>query len=118
MIHPPHLQIISKSRIAIEGFECELKVMTMNCAKSLKLLSDYHDGSLNVIEAARVRMHLMICPSCRRIFHDLELIIAAAAELRDKSPGACPDGSAGWRRFESAALKSAGSMGNRRWLRR
>jgi predicted anti-sigma-YlaC factor YlaD len=64
----------------------------MNCAKSLKLLSEYHDGSLNIIEAARVRMHLMICHSCRGIFHDLELIIAAAAELRDKSPGASPDG--------------------------
>jgi predicted anti-sigma-YlaC factor YlaD len=74
----------------------------MNCAKSLKLLSDYHDGSLNIIEAARVRMHLMICPSCREISHDLGLIIAAAAELRDKSPDACPDGKVGWRRFESA----------------
>ncbi|MGH9753385.1 MAG: anti-sigma factor family protein [Blastocatellia bacterium] len=76
----------------------------MNCAKCLKLLSDYHDGSLNVMEVTRVRMHLMICPSCRRIFHDLELIVATAIELRDKSPGACPDGKAGWRRFESAVL--------------
>ena len=90
----------------------------MNCAKSLKLLSEYHDGSLNVIEAARVRMHMMICPSCRGIFHDLELIVSAAAELRDKSPAACPDDMAGWRRFESAALKSAGPAGNRRWLGR
>jgi predicted anti-sigma-YlaC factor YlaD len=77
----------------------------MNCAKSLKLLSEYHDGSLNVIEAVRVRMHLMICPSCRGIFHDLELIIDAAAELRDKSPGGCPDDRAGWRRVESDAWR-------------
>jgi predicted anti-sigma-YlaC factor YlaD len=77
----------------------------MNCAKSLKLLSDYHDGSLNVIEAVRVRMHLMICPSCRGIFHDLELIINAAAELRDKSPSGCPDDRAGWRRVESDAWR-------------
>lgn len=88
----------------------------MNCAKSLKLLSDYHDGSLNVIEAVLVRMHLMTCHSCRRIFHDLEQIVFAAAELRDKSPGACADDMAGWLRFESAELKSSDSTG--RWLRR
>jgi predicted anti-sigma-YlaC factor YlaD len=75
----------------------------MNCAKSLKLLSEYHDGSLNVKEAVRVRMHLMICPSCRGIFHDLEQIISTAAELRDKSFSVCPDDNAGWRRIESNA---------------
>jgi len=90
----------------------------MNCAKSLKLLSEYYDESLNIIEAVRVRMHLMICPSCRGIFHDLELIVSAAAELRDKSPGACPDDKAGWRRFELAALNSTAPARNRRWLRR
>jgi predicted anti-sigma-YlaC factor YlaD len=77
----------------------------MNCAKSLKLLSEYHDGSLNVIEAVRVRTHLMKCSSCRGIFHDLEQIISTAAELRDKSPAACPDGKAGWRRFETDAWR-------------
>jgi len=90
----------------------------MNCAKSLKLLSEFHDGSLNVIEAVRVRMHLMTCPSCREIFHDLELIVSAAAELRDKNPVACPDDKAGWRRFELAALNPTDPVGNRRWLRR
>jgi predicted anti-sigma-YlaC factor YlaD len=88
----------------------------MNCVKSLKLLSEYHDGSLNIIGAARVRMHLMICPSCRGIFHDLEQIIAAAAELRNNSSGACPDDKVGWRRFESTALKLTDSAGNRRWF--
>ena len=88
----------------------------MNCAKSLKLLSEYHDGSLNVIEAVRVRMHLMICPSCRGIFHDLEMIVSTAAELRDKSSVACPDDNAGWLQFESAALNSTNLAGNRRWL--
>ena len=90
----------------------------MNCAKSLKLLSEYHDGSLNVIEAVRVRIHLMICLLCREIFHDLEMIVSAAAELRDNSHGVCPDDKAGWRRFESAALNSAAPTGNTRWLRR
>jgi predicted anti-sigma-YlaC factor YlaD len=90
----------------------------MRCAKNVKLLSDYHDGSLNMIETARVRMHLMMCLSCRAISDDLELIIAAAADLRGKSHGACPDGKVSWRRFESAALKSTDSAGGRQWLRR
>jgi predicted anti-sigma-YlaC factor YlaD len=77
----------------------------MNCVKSLKLLSEYHDRSLNVIEAVRVRMHLMKCPACRGILHDLDQIISVAAELRDKSPAACPDDKAGWRRFESDAWR-------------
>jgi uncharacterized protein YbaR (Trm112 family) len=63
-------------------------------------------------------MHLMICPSCRGIFHDLELIVSTAAELRDKGPVTCPDDKAGWRRFESATLNSADLAVNRRWLRR
>jgi len=90
----------------------------MKCTKNVKLLSDYHDGSLNMIETARVRMHLMICLSCREISHDLELIIAAAAELRNKSHITCPDERVGWRRFESVALKSTDSAGDRPWLRR
>jgi predicted anti-sigma-YlaC factor YlaD len=90
----------------------------MKCAKNVKLLSDYHDRSLNLIETARVRMHLMICLSCREISHDLELIINAAAELRDKSPVTCPDGKVSWRRFASAALKTTESAGDRQWMRR
>jgi hypothetical protein len=77
----------------------------MNCAKSLKLLSEYHDGLLNVLEAVRMRMHLMKCAACRGIFHDLELIVSVAAELRDKSPGGCLDDKAGWRRVESDAWR-------------
>ena len=90
----------------------------MKCAKNVTLLSDYHDKSLNMIETARVRMHLMICLSCREIAHDLGLIIAAAAELRNKSHVTYPDEKAGWRRFESVALKSTDSAGDRSWLRR
>jgi len=90
----------------------------MKCTKNLKLLSDYHDGSLNMIETARVRMHLMICLSCREISHDLELIITAAAELRDKSHVTCPDGKVSWRRFTSAALNPTDPAGDRRWMRR
>jgi len=90
----------------------------MNCTKNVILLSDFHDGLLNDIETAQVRTHLMICLSCREISHDLELIIASAAKLRDESDVTCPDEQVSWQRFESVALKSTDSAGGQQWLRR
>jgi len=90
----------------------------MNCAKNVILLSDFHDGLLNVIETARVRAHLMMCRSCREVSRDLELIISAAAELRDESYVTGPNEKVSWQRFESAALKSIGFAGGQQWLRR
>ena len=82
------------------------------------LLSDFHDRSLSMIETARVRMHLMICVSCRGISHDLEQIISAAAELKEKGHITFPDQKAGWQRFESVALNSNDSKSDRQWLSR
>lgn len=90
----------------------------MNCTKSVVLLSDFHDGLLNDMETAQVRTHLLICRSCREISHDLELIIAAAAELRDEGSVTCPNEKVSWQRFESVALKSTESAGGQQWLRR
>ena len=90
----------------------------MNCAKSIRLLSDFHDGSLNVIETAKVWMHLMACLSCREIFRDLDLIVTAAAELRDKDCVTYPNEKVSWRRLELAALNSTDFAGGQQWLRR
>jgi len=90
----------------------------MNCTKNLILLSDFHDGLLNGKETARVRTHLTICASCREISHDLELIIAAAAELRDEGSVTCPNENVSWQRFASVALKGAEAAGGQQWLRR
>ena len=89
----------------------------MNCTKSRTLLSDFHDGLLNNIETAQVQTHLMLCLSCREVFHDLELIISAAAELRDENSVTCPNEKAGWQRLQSAALNSTDSAGGQQWAR-
>jgi predicted anti-sigma-YlaC factor YlaD len=90
----------------------------MNCAKNTTLLSDFHDGLLSDIDSARVRTHLMLCRSCREVFHDLELIISTAAELRDENSVTYPQEKAGWQRFQSAALNFVDPAGSQQWLRR
>ncbi|MGH9766237.1 MAG: anti-sigma factor family protein [Blastocatellia bacterium] len=90
----------------------------MNCTNYRRLLSDFHDGLLKDVETSQVRTHLMICLPCREIFHDLELIVTAAAELYDETCVTCPDETASWKQFELAALNSAGVAGSQQWLRR
>lgn len=89
----------------------------MNCTKSITLLSDFHDGLLNTIETAQVRAHLMFCLSCREVFHDLELIVSAAAELRDDNCVTCPSEKTGWQQLRTAALNCPDSAGGQQWLR-
>ncbi|MGE0128277.1 MAG: anti-sigma factor [Blastocatellales bacterium] len=89
----------------------------MNCTRNLTLLSDFHDGLLDNIETAQVRTHLMLCLSCREVFHDLELIVSAAAELRDENCGACPSEKVSWQQVQTAALNSPDSAGGQQWLR-
>ena len=81
--------------------------MMKNCAKNVILLSDYHDRTLNVIKTAQVRMHLMLCLSCRVIFQDLEQIVVAAAELRDRFHFKCPDQKVSWRRIRPTIFRSS-----------
>lgn len=76
----------------------------MKCAKNLTLLSDFHDGLLSGAEAASVRTHLMLCLSCREIFHDLELIVSAAAELRDEDHVTCHNEKVSWQQIRATAL--------------
>jgi len=90
----------------------------MICTQNITLLSDFHDGLLSEIETAQIRTHLTMCPSCRAISQDLEQIITAAAELRDKDCATGPNEKASWRQFELAALNSPDVRGGQQWLRR
>jgi len=89
----------------------------MNCAKNLTLLSDFHDGLLNNVETAQVQTHLMLCLSCREVFHDLELIVSAAAELRDENCVTCPSEKVSWQQIQTTALNFPDSAGGQQWLR-
>ena len=76
----------------------------MDCAKSLELLSDFHDGALDEARQAKVSTHLATCSPCTGVFSDLDTIILAATALRGDQVIAFPDENLIWQRM---------SIGNR-----
>jgi predicted anti-sigma-YlaC factor YlaD len=76
----------------------------MDCAKSLELLSEFHDGALDEAWQAQVRTHLATCRPCAGVFRDLDTIVLAATALRSDQEMAFPDEQAIWQRM---------SIGNR-----
>jgi predicted anti-sigma-YlaC factor YlaD len=71
----------------------------MDCAKSLALLSEFHDGALDEEKRALVRTHLALCPPCAGVFKDLDTIVAAALVLRDEKEISFPDENLLWQRM-------------------
>lgn len=71
----------------------------MECAKSLELLSDLHDGMLEEALQVEVRIHLAECHPCAGVFRDLDTIVLAATSLRTNSELAFPDERAIWQRM-------------------
>ena len=71
----------------------------MECAKSLELLSDLHDGMLEEALQAEVRIHLAGCNPCAGVFRDLDTIVLAATTLRTNSELAFPDERVIWQRM-------------------
>ena len=71
----------------------------MDCSKSLELLSDYRAGALEEAELLLVRTHLDGCTDCDGVFKDLELILQAAASMRNANGFAYPDEEAVWQRL-------------------
>lgn len=71
----------------------------MDCSKSLELLSDYRAGTLEESEITLVRTHLSGCQDCDGVFKDLELILQAAASLRNSNGFSYPDENIVWQRL-------------------
>jgi len=71
----------------------------MKCAKSLELLSDFHDGMLEEALQVEVRTHLAGCNPCAGVFEDLDTIVLAATTLRANPEVAFPDEQAIWQRM-------------------
>jgi predicted anti-sigma-YlaC factor YlaD len=71
----------------------------MDCSKSLELLSEYRAGALEESELILVRTHLSGCEDCDGVFKDLELILQAAASLRNSNGFAYPDENVVWQRL-------------------
>jgi predicted anti-sigma-YlaC factor YlaD len=73
--------------------------MTVDCERSLGLLSDMRDGALGETDAVWVRTHLDGCLDCNGVFLDLELIVTAALSLRNENGLAYPDEQLLWERI-------------------
>jgi predicted anti-sigma-YlaC factor YlaD len=72
----------------------------MDCAKSIELLSDFHDGTLEGSLYVEVETHLATCYPCTGIFRDLDTIVLAAMTLRGEATGlALPDEQVIWQRM-------------------
>lgn len=74
----------------------------MDCAKSLELLSEFHDGALDETWQAQVRTHLATCGPCAGVFRDLDTIVLAATALRSDQEITFPDEQAIWQRMSIA----------------
>jgi predicted anti-sigma-YlaC factor YlaD len=77
----------------------------MDCAMSIMLLSDYHDGLLPEPERTLVREHLTVCLVCKGIYDDLELIVTTALELRQDGNIVFPEEKV-WQRLGLGRRKS------------
>jgi predicted anti-sigma-YlaC factor YlaD len=75
------------------------KKMTMDCAKSLLMLSEYRDAVLDEDYYTLVKEHLDKCPPCMVILQDIELIVMSAPVLHEEEGIAFPDENAIWQRM-------------------
>jgi predicted anti-sigma-YlaC factor YlaD len=71
----------------------------MDCSESLELLSEYRAGALEESQTILVRTHLSGCADCDGVFKDLELILQAAASLRNTNGFEYPDENLVWQRL-------------------
>jgi hypothetical protein len=75
------------------------KTITENCARSLELLSDYHEGVLGEDEKEFILNHLGECPPCMVVLEDIQLIITTAPVIRTEDGISFPDENVIWQRM-------------------
>ena len=76
----------------------------MDCSRSIELLSEYRAGGLDESETTLLRTHLTGCEDCDGIFKDLELILQAAAALRNTNGFAYPDENVLWQSLSTKVI--------------
>lgn len=76
----------------------------MECEKSLQMLSDFRDGSLDELNASAVRAHLEECPPCAGVFDDIDAIILSASVLHTDEHISFPDEDSIWQRMALSKL--------------
>lgn len=73
----------------------------MDCAHSVELLSDFHEGTLNDVQVTQVRLHLAECPPCADVLQDITVIVGIAVVMRsgDAESMSFPDETVLWERI-------------------
>ena len=59
--------------------------MKLSCKEASRLLSQSMDRELGVGDAARLRLHLMLCDACRNFSRQLKQLRQAVARLFDST---------------------------------
>ena len=60
--------------------------MNLNCQEVSRLISDGQDRDLPAAERARMRLHFVICSSCRNVDEQMQFLHRAMRELGRKDP--------------------------------
>ena len=57
--------------------------MNLNCQEVSRLISDGQDRDLPAAERARMRLHFVICSSCRNVDEQMQFLRRAMRKLND-----------------------------------
>ena len=75
----------------------------MDCARSVELLSDFHEGALDEQDSADVSSHLAECKPCEGVYKEVVSIVETAVVLRNSEETiSFPDEDALWQRMNLA----------------
>ena len=67
------------------------KILTLNCEQASRLLSNQQDTSLRRTEQWALKLHLLLCRSCRRYKDQLRSVRKIFSALRTKPDSAPPE---------------------------
>jgi predicted anti-sigma-YlaC factor YlaD len=56
----------------------------LTCADIVKLITDYNEGRLDVVERRRFEEHVSICPPCRSFLDQMRMTVELVGELREE----------------------------------
>jgi predicted anti-sigma-YlaC factor YlaD len=61
-------------------------LVQLNCQEVSRLLSDQQDQTLPTADRARLRLHLVMCATCRNVSEQMDLLRRAMRQLDRERP--------------------------------
>ncbi len=75
----------------------------MDCTKSLELLSEYYEDTLDERVKLQVQAHLVSCMTCAVVMQDVEALVRLAPTMYAEETIMFPDEGVMWQRIYQAA---------------